>query len=184
MSDADWRDQLPPTVRVTQIIIAALFLGSFNFLIIAALVVRKPLNAADQSFMDCIALAFSFVTLGIWAFLPGIVVSRGRKRINQQLSIADEQQTEQPASNPTDRENTAGNLLLGLFTTKTIIAGALLEGTIFFLLIAFLSDKSLSCLILAIAIMIRLVTLIPTIGRTTNWVEKQLRLLSEERDLG
>ena len=68
-------------------------------------------------------------------------------------------------------------MLIDLLQTKIIVAGAILEGAVFFLLIAYMAEHSMLCLSAAVVLLLLLVAQMPTSGRATYWVEDQLKLL-------
>ena len=184
MDQFDSRDELTPQVRTMQIIVAALFLGCFFFLVIAVATNLDQKPVIDLTVIACIALVFAFSTLAIRAFLPGIVVAQGRKKILE--SQYQSEQTAQEGNVPAaisawEKEVDEAQSLAGLYQTKTIIGGALLEGPTFFLLISYLAEQSLISLIAAIILMLFLIASIPTKSRVQTWIEDQIRLLHEER---
>jgi hypothetical protein len=184
MSDADWRGQLPIRVRIMQIIVGAMGIGCFSFLCIAVLVAMGRNNPADQLMFTYIGLAMAGMILGSWIVMPGIVVSQGRKKIQQTPACSTERQSNQQSGNVSGKENGKGLALIALFQTKTIISSALLEGAVFFLLITHMLEGSMLSILAAVALLILLIAQIPTIGRVANWIDKQMRLVDEERGFG
>jgi hypothetical protein len=182
MSPTDWREQLPFKVGVMQIIIGGLALGCVFFLMIAVLAGLNFQNAAPATGLTYIALATAGVILVLWSLVPGIVVSQGRKKILQSPPISG-QTDDKDAVVEKQAENSLADALVQLLQTKTIIACAMLEGVIFFLLIAYMIERSSLSIIAAVALLILLLAHMPTIGRVAAWVEKQMRLVSEERSL-
>jgi len=177
MSISDWREQLPAKVRVLQIIIAALFFGCFNFLIIAALVAGNRNNAVEKPTLTYIALAFAASILIPCAMLPRLIVAQGRKKIRSETPAAG---VSFVAENGESINWKAGALMI-LFQTKAIVLGAMLEGAVFFLTIAYIIEHSPLSLIPAIALMLLLISLMPTTGRVTIWIEGQMKMMDEER---
>jgi hypothetical protein len=177
MSTPDWREQLTPKVRTLQIIVAALSFGCFSFLIIAVFATGNFNKAVQQPTLTYIALAMAAMMLSVWAILPGIIVAQGRKNIQRILLSEAKQTSENSAADKTEKENTKAQALLYLLQTKTIVACALLEGTVFFLLIAYVVEHSMLSIAAAIALLLLLLAQMPTIGRVTNWIENQLSLM-------
>ncbi len=180
MATSDWREQLPQKVRNMQIIVGAMFLGCFCLLIIAVLVAKGRNNSADLT-LTYAALAYAGIILVPWIILPAIVVSRGRKEIRRRLFSAAEPVRDNTINDKTEKETSKALALMGLFQTKTIIAGAMLEGSAFFLLIVYIIEHSPLSLLAAIVLMILLVAQMPTTGGVTNWIEDQMRLVDQER---
>ena len=183
MSTSDWRQQLHPRVRVLQIIVSALFLGCFSFLIVAVLVANLN-NAVNQIMLTYVGLVMAGMILGVWIILPGIIVSQGRKKIRSDLNLQAEQGSDNSTESKVAKENREVQALMELFQTKTIVAAAMLEGAVFFLLIVYIIEPSMFSLLPAITLMILLIAKLPTTGRVTNWIEDQMRLVDEEREFG
>jgi hypothetical protein len=184
MSETDWREQLTAKVRTLQIIIAALAFGCFMFLIVALVEGIDGNNAAGQSFLTYLGLAAAVTALILRIFIPGIIVSQGRSAINQKMPSTSQAPSELPINRKIEQENEMASALMGLFITKTIVAGALLEGATFFLLIIFMVERSPLTVLVAVGMMILLVGQIPAVGRTTIWVENQMRLIDQRRAFG
>jgi hypothetical protein len=178
----NWRDQMPVRIRVMQIIVGAMSFGCLSFLIIAIFVSQNinkaDLNKApDQSMLSYIALPVAAIVLCVWAVFPVIVVSQGRKKIQQELFSDAKQTSENSADDKMEIENSKAQMLIGLLQTKIIVACAILEGAVFFLLIAHIAEHSLISLAAAVVLLFLLVAQMPTSGRATYWVEDQLKLL-------
>ena len=177
MSTSDWREQLTPRVRTLQIIVAALSFGCFSFLIIAVFVTGNFNKVVEQPTLTYIALAMAAMMLSVWAILPGIIVAQGRKNIQQTLLSTAKQVGQNPVADKTEKENTKAQALMNLLQTKTIVGCAILEGTVFFLLIAYMMEHSMLSIAAAVALLLLLLAQMPTIGRVTNWIENQLQLM-------
>jgi uncharacterized membrane protein len=180
MSGADWREQLPAKVRVLQIIVGALFFGCLFFLFAAFLVGQNANQAAEQPVLTYISLAAAGMILLVWVVLPGIVVSQGRKNIHRTLPRA-KQVSGDSNEEKDERENSLAEALVQLLQTKTIVACAMLEGGVFFLLVVYMIEHSVISLLAAGVLMILLIAQMPTSGRATAWIENQMRLVDEER---
>jgi hypothetical protein len=182
MSVTDWRDQMPVRIRVMQIIVGAMGFGCFSFLIIA-IFVSQNINKADlnkapgQSMLSYIALPIAAIVLCVWAVLPSIVVSQGRKKIQRQLCSNAKQASENSAGDKMEIESSKAQILIGLLQTKIIVACAILEGAVFLLLIFYMAEHSMLCFSAAVVLLALLVAQMPTSGRAAYWVEDQLKLL-------
>jgi hypothetical protein len=92
---------------------------------------------------------------------------------------------EEKNQNFPDQPDAPVNLqLFALLTTRTIFAGALLEGAIFFLLIVSLAEHSLLAILFAALLWMLLIAHFPTRIWVEEWIENQRRLLEEEQSLG
>ncbi len=177
MFDNNWRDQLPVKVRIMQIIVGAMGFGCLGFLIIAVLASQNPNKVANQLNLTYIALLIAAVIFGVWAVLPLIIVSQGRKNIQQTLRSNIEKESKIPAENKSDKENNKALMLINLFQTKVFVGGAILESAVFFLLIAYMIEQSMFCLGTACVLLFLLTAQMPTCSRAATWVEDQSRLL-------
>jgi hypothetical protein len=177
MFNNDWREQLPSKIRVMQVIVGALAFGCLSFLIIAILVSQNLNNADDQLFCTYISLLYAATTFGVWAILPSIVVSQGRQRIQQKLFSNAKQESKNSTYDKIENENNKAQMLIALLQTKIIVAGAILEGAVFFLLISYMVEHSMLCISVAVVLLFLLVAQMPTCGRATFWVEDQLKLV-------
>ncbi|MGA2798076.1 MAG: hypothetical protein ABSE63_10880 [Thermoguttaceae bacterium] len=177
MFDNDWREQLPVKIRVTQIIVGALSFGCFCFLLIAIFVSQSLNKAPDQLILTYIALPIAAIILCVWAVLPFIIVSQGRKNIQQKLFSNAKQASDSFTDDKKENENTRAQMILNLLQTKIIVASAILEGAVFFLLIAYMAERSMLCLAAALVLLFLLIAQMPTSGRATYWVEDQLKSL-------
>jgi hypothetical protein len=183
VSITDWREELPQKVRVLQIIVCGMVSGSFMFLIIAVLLTTVRHGEANQSILSYIALAVAAVNSVNWIVVPGVLVSRERKKIGITSSTLTLSVEDKPIANKTETENKAALPLLALFQTKTIVSCALLEGTVFLLLVIFLAEGYMPCVLTAIVFLVLLIAQMPTVGRLMDWMEKQMRLVDEEHAL-
>ncbi|MGW8257562.1 MAG: hypothetical protein ACWGMZ_08765 [Thermoguttaceae bacterium] len=180
MSTTDWRDELPGRVRVMQIIIGAMFFGCLTFLIIAAFLAAGQHRAVEQPMVTYIALAMAVMIIVPFIVVPRIIVAQGRKKMLRETSPGANKSAEQRK----ELEARRAGALVELYQTKTIVSGALLEGTIFFLTIAYMIEGSPLSVVPAIVLMLVLIAQMPTTGRVANWIQRQLRLIDEERSFG
>jgi hypothetical protein len=170
-------------LRVLQIIVLALAGGCGVFgMIVILLRIGQPWNS-DFSVLTLAALAFGGMAIFFRLIVPPLMVVQGRKILFRRLL---ESGPEKDGKNldPLGQLNAeSAGQLFGLLMTRTIIAGALLEGAIFFLLIATLAENSLPAVALAALLWLLLIAHFPTRGWAEQWIENQWRLLREERDL-
>jgi hypothetical protein len=157
--------------------VAALSFGCFSFLIIAVFATGNFNKAVQQPTLTYIALAMAAMMLSVWAILPGIIVAQGRRNIQRILLSEAKQTSENSAADKTEKENIKALALMNLLQTKIIVHCVILEGAVFFLIIAYMVEHSVPCIVGAIAMMIAPMAQMPTIGRVTNWIENQLPLV-------
>lgn len=184
MSDPRWQDELTPIVRQLQIIVGALTAGCVTFLIIALLVTGGKAVEGETPMVTCVAVAFAVMALITRMVVAGIMVSHGRRTILQTSRRSPQDQGLQPADANSPKRTADARKLFPLLINSTIVSAALLEGAAFFALIAYILEQSPLSLIVAIVLIVGLAFYMPTRSRAVHWIEDQLRLLQEERQLG
>jgi hypothetical protein len=172
---------LGPRVRVLQIIAAALILGVLTFLIIAVVVVQQRGGAAEQPgappVLSYAALGFFAVALLLWTFVPALAAQGPVRKIAAG--------TWQPPQNvPATAYPSDAARLLAVYQTKTIIAGALLEGPAFLGGIAYLIEAQPITLGVPVAAVLLMLLTFPTRLRANLWLLRQQSLVDELRASG
>jgi hypothetical protein len=72
--------------------------------------------------------------------------------------------------------------LAGVYQTKTIAGAAILEGVGFLTLFAYMQERQTTTLVAAGVLLGGLLCYCPTAGRLSDWVDRQLRRMKEERE--
>ncbi len=170
MSDQSWQETLTGTVRTLQIVVLAMTFGCVMFLVIA-LAVTAGHGRPPAPVLSYAAAGFAVLALVVRTIVPGIVVVQGRRNILQETAAGEPMET-------------WPNKLMRLMMTKTIAAAAILEGATFFLLVAYITEKTPWVLAMAIAWIILLTLHSPTQSRALAWIGGQLRQLEEDRATG
>lgn len=183
MSTSDWRDAVTQKVRVLQVIFGVIVLGSCMYLVVAVLLtlVRQP--AVDRKMLSYICLAIAAASFFVWLIVPYAVVAQERKKIGQDLLNLASSTGDTSTDNKIEMENKLAAQLLMANQTKTIMSCALLEGNMFLLLTAYILQAYIPCVITAGVLLLLLIAQMPTVGRVSNWVEKQMRIVLEETAL-
>jgi len=97
-----------------------------------------------------LAIAFALTAVLVRLFVPGMIVARARRQIAQgawQVPLRDQPQSrysqtmQGQSARFIEQTGDAGQLSV-VFQTRTIVAGALLEGAAFFALISYLLGRS------------------------------------------
>ncbi len=188
MMDSSWQDELTRPLRTLQIIVAALVTGVVVFLgIVLALgpgAPPPPQQPAGGGFsLTTLAVVFTVVVLIVRLIVPGVIASVSRRK------IADGTWAPQQGRNTQawmveflERTGDAGKLTY-VFMNRTIIAGALIEGATFFTLIAHMLEGTTLSLIVAAMLIASLLLHFPTRSRLVGWIEDQLVLIEQERQL-
>lgn len=164
------QDALTAAVRKLQIVVAAMCAGCLTFLAIAVIVGRNG-QSALVPIVSYIAVGVAVLQLVVRLIVPGIIVAQGRKKILRETT----------AGESTDEWTSK---LMPLMMTKTIFAAAILEGATFFLLIAYLVEKTPWVLAFAIALVVGIALHLPTQSSAQAWMDSQLRRLGDERHFG
>jgi hypothetical protein len=170
-------------LRVLQIIVLALSAGCGVFGVIVILLrIGQPWNS-DFSILTLAALAFGVMAIFFRLVVPPLMVVQGRKIIFRRLIESGPEKDGKNLDPLGQLDANAAGQLFGLLTTRTIIACALLEGAIFFLLVVTLVEYSLPTIVMAALLWLLLIAHFPTRDWAERWIGNQWRLLWEERDL-
>ena len=184
MSETPWREEIAPAVRTMQIIVANLVAGPTVFLVVVLFISaggEPAQNGGAVPAMTCMALGFALLAALGRSIIPGQFVAGARKRIVQG--------TWRPpggrsgASSLPDLIERAGEprMLAAVFQTRTIVAGAFLEGAAFFNLIAYLLEQSWISLLMAVVLILGVAVLFPTRSAVIHWIEEQLDRIEQQR---
>ena len=177
MLSHDWQEQLTAPTRQLQIIVGALTVGCVSFTAIAIVLHGSVMaNPPDVPIISYVALAMSaFVVLAKVVVVPTIT-ARGCAEIARAQSGA----TDAPS------DAAGGDLmpLVKLYTTKTIIGGALFEGATFFLLISYLVEGQMLNLVAAMAMIVAVAMHLPTRSRVAAWIESKSDQIDQQRQFG
>jgi hypothetical protein len=192
MSDTHWQERMGPSIRTLQIFVAGLVFGLVVFSAIS--VVISPI-AGEQDDEDVVVrkaltytgIAWTAAGLLAFAIVPGLVLSKARRRIVAGTWQPPQQRRDLPVNAQLaqflEETGDAGKLMTVLHT-RTIIAAALLEGLGFFWLIVHMVTNTPLSLIAAIAFIIGVACHFPTRSRVLHWIEDQLRLVDQQRQFG
>ena len=188
MSTNDWRDEIGPQVFTIQIIVAGLTTGCLAFMAIAVFLVQTGQAPAAESastpIITCTALGFAGMAIVVRMVVPKLVVSAGSKRIaDGTWQMPTTAQGQAQTSQLVERIGDAGKLLVVL-TTRTIVGGAILEGSAFFALVAYLIEQSPLALAAAIVLIIGVALHFPTRTSAAHWIEDQLAAVEQLRQFG
>jgi len=184
MNAASWEEQVAGYVKILQVIVGALAAGCVFFLAIVLVVGPGAGNAADPRslMLSCVAAAFLGAASGARSVVPGFLVRAGRKNIARGTFPAG-QAAVQGESQQTPSPERDAVMLFTLFQAKTIAGAAILEGTTFFVLIAYMVERFAPLLAVAVVLILLIAAHMPTRSRVVGWIENQLRLVDEERSL-
>ena len=189
MDDSTWKEELTPILRLVQIITGAMVLGSSIFLVIV-LVISHGEAATEQPLLTYVAALFAVAAIVVRTIVLRVMTASVRRSILRGTwkppgscsSSGTGQSCAPDTSEFLERTGDAGKIAMA-FTTRTVIAGALLEGPTFFLLIAYFVERLPLGLLGAALLILGLLLSFPTRSRMVDWIENQLRLLEQERHL-
>ena len=194
MLDPLCKDEIARRVLPFQIIVGCLFAGCAVFFVIATVGFRERVSglpAGQPPIMTYLAIGFAVIAAAARLIIPNIIVSQARRRIIDGTwhlpqscgqSATGRASQEDPAGF-FERTGDAGKLLFVLFT-RTIVAGAILEGAAIAALTMYLIERSPVSLIVAIILMIAVAAHFPTRSRVFSWIEEQMDLVRQERQFG
>jgi len=160
--------------RVCQIVVVALCMGIVAFAVVVVLMGNDRADA-EAGVLTFIAIGMAVGCGGMSLVVPrGVVIAQRRKIVHG---------TWQMQGREADVPVTDAGKLASVYVTKTIVGCALLEGPCFFALFAFMSEGHLINPVVATLLLLGLLSQFPTSGRVADWVNDQLRLVAEERQL-
>ena len=185
MSERPWQNDVGRQVRALRIIVAALVGGVLLFFLVV--LVSSPFAAgkaeAERPVITWIALAFAGLSVVLRLVVPGAVVSSARRKI-----LRGEYDPARRASGDRrqqldaffQRTGDAGRLMI-VYMSTTILAAAILEWAAFFLLVAYMVERHIPGLVVAVALALAIAAHMPSRARVFAWIEGQLRRLDEAR---
>ena len=176
MSNSDEDILVTQRLLTMRIILGALVAGCVAFLIIAVI-----LRQGGQMALPPGLPVFTYVSLGFavfWTalsfFIPDFFIAAERRKLAQAPA--------RHLNDPQARLRTSDMVkLLGLYSTRMVISSAIVEGCVFFFLIAYLLEGSLICLVGALALLGIMGAKFPTRAGVERWLEQQQELLQQER---
>jgi hypothetical protein len=167
-----------PRLRVMRIVHGALLMGCATFAVIAIYLRQQgDMPTPAQPVVSFAGLAFGGAILVAVVVVPNVLAGGWRKKVaagqNPLSSFAG-----RPAGMLSPRDEA---LWWTLYQTRLIIMAALLEGTVFFNLVAYLTEGRDWSLAVAGLFMLLLALLIPTRSRVAGWVRLQQELVEQQR---
>ncbi len=173
------QEDLSGPVRVMQIIVLAFAMGLLFFLAIVCVVRRGGMRGAFDAMplFTLIGLGLAVMMLVARAIVLQVLTTNARRGILRGASAVGR---EKSSSDLPDR---AAAQLVAVYQTRMIVGLALLEGPGFLLLIVHMIERSPWSLAAAILIIFGIIAHFPTRERVAEWIEQQLSLLQEERQL-
>ncbi len=173
---------LDERLRVTQIVAAALMLGVLFFagVVMFGPLANQPPRAANAVPMLSYGAAGLFaVILLVWAVLPGRMaeIQVGKIARGQWNIVAN------PAT-PAGYFATDTAKLLATYQTKVIVACALLEGSAFASIVAYMIERQTLALAIAASAVLLMAATFPIRTRVRRWLDGRLTRMDELRQFG
>jgi hypothetical protein len=168
-------------IRNLQIIVAAVAAGPLPYLLFV-IFAQEPPQAQPPAMgarwnMTMMSLAFALSALIARALVPAAIVDRARRAIAMKHDRSDDGATAAGGVEP--QLALAG--LWSAYSTKTIVAVALLESACLFLIVTYSIERQPVALAAAIAFVVGIVCHFPTTVRAGQWLEDQLQRLEQEQ---
>jgi hypothetical protein len=184
VSDAPWRDVLAKQVRVLQLVVAAMISGILMFLIVVCLTAGHGPAQEEHPIVTTIALAMAALCVILRLIVPDVVVSAARRKIlrgEYNPGASATWAAKRQALEAFFRRTGDAGRLMAVYMTTTVLAGAILEGAAFLLLVAYLVDRQAVSLAVAIAILVALAAHMPWRARVFAWIDRELGHLEQQR---
>lgn len=192
MDDANSIDgQIAPALRAVQIIHGSLMAGVLMFVgFVLFQNGQEPPARPDQHgqaaaekpdrplVISYAAVAMFAGAVLLWAVVPSRIADNQVSKIAAGTWTANTSRGGQPAS------STDVGKLLGVYQTKCVIAGALLEAPAFLAGAALMTERQLFVLGVIAGFFVLMAISFPTRGRMTDWMQSRLERIEQTREFG
>jgi hypothetical protein len=179
MPDNSQRDFVRRSVRTMQIIVGALAGGVLLFLVIVVfLATANVRHQMGQPIITYAAIGMAVAVIVGWLIVPAVIAAQMKKSVIEKSSG-------QPDPRAPVANADLGDVppLVAIFQTRTIIAAALLEGAAFFACIAYMLERQPIALAAVGVLLLLILSQMPTVGRVESWLETELSIVSQLRQL-
>lgn len=184
----DLSTELAKPIRVLQIIVGAMIVGVAALLVVAQVVgpgtVGGSRQASDMPVLTYVAVACGGMLLVMSFVIPGLIVGSERRKIAADTAETCCSGRDEIQFNAEIYERTGSpGRLLGLLSTVTIIASAMVEGGGMLAGVAYLVEGQTLAAATAAVLILALVLRFPTRNRTEQWIADQTDLLRQEQSM-
>ena len=169
------RDELGPPLLTLRIIVFALLMGVAMYAAIVVFVLEPPAQPGDNPLMAQILAGFAAILIVTRMIVPPLMFRATTRAMSAPPKPG--ASAEKPTAAADARE------LIAAYQTKTIVAGALLEGGAFGNLIAYQTQREPYSLVIALLLMLGIAALFPLRGPYEARLARQLRDLEDARSL-
>lgn len=190
MLSTEERAALGKPVRMLQMIVIGLLMGVVGISIVVLLLgpggaegTRAPIRPHSARVLGYAALAVGIAALLGLPPLVRLLAASGRRSIARgsapTLTASANRRSEGEPFMRSDK-----GLLFQLYFTRTIVSAALIEGAALVNLVACMQASWMPNLYVIFLLAVALAAQVPTMMRVETWLERQERLLQEDRRLG
>jgi len=174
---------LTPRLRVMKILMAALVVSCLIFLGVV-LALRRANNPQNNivPLLTYMAVGFSLLMLVLHVVVPRLTIATARKQMARGDWPPSKVSGQYPVATEKKRGTGEAGKLCMLYQMQLIIGAAMLEGAVFFSLIAYLVEGDLASLAVAGLLIVFLLLRIPTRTGVENFLIEQGELLRQERE--
>lgn len=159
MSSISDSPELARTVRICQVIVGALLMGTLTFLGILFVIRTVP----TPGILSYVCLGFALIQITARTVVLKVIDASAVKRAARASPEVALQQ------------------LLAIYQTRTLIGAALLEGLAFFACICYLLERQPAVLAVIAICVAGLLVQMPSISKATAWIETQLKAIDAQR---
>jgi hypothetical protein len=153
--------------------------GCLMMFVLLAATAGTPVSP-NMELVGYLVQGIALMALVMRAIVPRMIISAGRKTIFENLRSEAEKQGAGTRNRGFDAvESEAGRRLIELMQRKTIIGAALVEGSAFLSLIAYMLGHSTISLAVAAVLLVLMALTFPSIDRSSSWIESQMQLLKD-----
>lgn len=177
-----WQTMVGRATRVAQIAVSAMAAGALTFLVVALWARWGRPPAAGHPILTWIAVALAVAMTVVRLTVPPMMVAHRRAAIARgQFRLQPGQQSPQ-FRQFLEKTGDAGLLWL-VYISKLFVAGVPLETAAFVAVAAYLVEGNPWALGAAVVLIASLAMMIPQRETVVAWIEDQLRLVEQERQL-
>lgn len=185
MTDSAVEEHLGGLVRTLQIIVGAMAVGVIAFLSVGSVVPPDMLPfSTDPSsrVLTTLALVWGGMTLVAHVAAPKVMERKGVARIARGEDPVAGSSPSNSTLPPEIAATDAGKLCT-LFATLTIVRSAMIEGAALLAGLAFVTEKQITALCAALALIAILLAWFPTRNRISAWIEQQLQVIEQTKTI-
>jgi hypothetical protein len=175
------RDHIQRVARTVQIIVGAMGIGVASFFGIVILLVqqRAQFAWAGSRVLTYLSIAVALLVTVAYIIVPRLIADRMRQ------AIVDGKSDDWGIVKNMPNADKLGDLapIMMIYQTRMIVGIALLEGAAFFACIAYLFEHRRITIIIAAALLVGILSQLPSFARVEAWAEDELAELKQLRQM-